>query len=95
MRRALRILAAQPLPAATPCATPHAPQMWYTRDAQSDNYTCIVANGYGEIVMRLWGPASFFTPDRLTYLAAICEIDFGVQPNYAAEGAPIPFLVKR
>ena len=42
--------------------------MWYTRDAQSDNYTCIVANGYGDIVFRLWGPSSFFTAERMTCL---------------------------
>lgn len=66
--------------------TPHAPQMWYTRDAHSNNYCLRIADGYGDMVLELRAADSVFTEDRMVWLREMCERAFGIE--LVAPGRP-------
>jgi hypothetical protein len=84
----LSIVHGTPKPPARPDrTTPYAPQMWYTRDVNTNNYCLRVANGYGEMVLELRASGEFFSQERQAWLQTMCETAFGVEPAAPAPAA--------
>lgn len=61
------------------------PEMYYTQDADSDNYTCTITDSTGRVAYRLWAPLWFFTDERKAGLAAMAHQEFGVRPDASSD----------